>query len=369
MVAPLTVTKSPALPRGFSLAQGEVARAVHLSPLGLAGRGAPVQGWEVLLRGGTSVRAGTVTSVEVGRADVLAWAREAGETIYTHVRRRMAAVEGLRPAFAGLSLDRPRVMGILNATPDSFSDGGRHFAVEDAVRGGVAMLEAGAEILDVGGESTRPGSEAVAPDEEIRRVVPVIRALAERGALISIDTRHAAVMEAAVAAGAAIINDVTALTGEAASLPTAARLGVPVILMHIQGEPKTMQADPRYAFAPTDVFDWLEERVGACLAAGIARADLCVDPGIGFGKTVEHNAQILKRLGLLHGLGCAVLLGISRKTFIGKVSRDEPPPARLAGSLAAAVLGAGQGVQILRVHDVAETCQALAVARAVEMVS
>lgn len=365
MAVPLTVTKSPALPRGFSLGQGDVARAVHLSPLGLAARGAPVQGWEVLLRTGPE----TVACVDAGRAEVLAWAREAGETVYTHVRRRMAAVEGQRPPFAGLSMDRPRIMGILNATPDSFSDGGRHFAVEDAVRGGLAMLEAGADILDVGGESTRPGSEEVSAEEEIRRVVPVIRALAERGAVISIDTRHAAVMEAAVAAGAAIINDVTALTNEPASLPTAARLGVPVILMHIQGEPKTMQADPRYAFAPTDVFDWLEARVEACLAAGIARADLCVDPGIGFGKTVEHNAQILKRLGMLHGLGCPVLLGISRKSFIARVSRDEPATERLPGSLAAAVMGAGQGMHILRVHDVPETAQALAVVRTVETVS
>ncbi|MGC2854455.1 dihydropteroate synthase [Novispirillum sp. DQ9] len=342
-----------------------MARDVHLAPLGVAARGAPVPGWEVLLRTGPDA----VTSVDCGRADVLAWARDCGETVHAHVRRRMATVEAPRPAFAGLSMDRPRVMGILNATPDSFSDGGRHFAVDDAVRGGLAMLEAGADILDVGGESTRPGSEEVLPEEEIRRVVPVIRALAERGALVSIDTRHAAVMEAAVAAGAAIINDVTALTGEPASLPTAARLGVPVILMHIQGEPRTMQADPRYSFAPLDVFDWLEARVEACLAAGIARADLCVDPGIGFGKTVEHNAQILKRLGLLHGLGCPVLLGISRKIFIARVSRGEPPLERLPGSLAAAVMGAERGMHILRVHDVAETVQALAVVRAVEMVS
>lgn len=365
MVQPLTVTKSPALPRGFSLAQDAVVHAVHLSPLGLPARGQAVQGWEVLLH----ISPSEVVAVETGRAEVLAWAREAGETVHTHVRRRMAAIEGLRADFAGLSMDRPRVMGILNATPDSFSDGGRHFAVEDAVRGGVAMLEAGADILDIGGESTRPGSEEVPPEEEIRRVVPVIRALAERGALISIDTRHAAVMEAAVAAGAAIINDVTALTNEPASLPTAVRLGVPVILMHIQGQPKTMQADPQYGFSPVDVFDWLEERVEACLAAGIARSDLCVDPGIGFGKTVEHNAQILKRLGMLHGLGCPVLLGISRKTFIGKVSRGEPPVDRVPGSLAAAVMGAGQGMHILRVHDVPETLQALAVARAVETVS
>lgn len=365
MADSVTVMKSPALPRGFSLAPEAVARAVHLVPAGCGAQGNAVAVWEVLVR--TAPEA--VTSVEVSRAELMAWARDGGEILTAHVKRRLAAVERQRPTFAGLSMDRPRIMGILNATPDSFSDGGRHLAVEDAVRSGVAMLEAGADILDVGGESTRPGSDPVAPDEEIRRVVPIIRALAERGTVVSIDTRHAAVMEAAVAAGAAIINDVTALTQEAASLPTAARLGVPVILMHIQGQPKTMQADPTYGFAPIDVFDWLEARVEACLAAGIPRSDICVDPGIGFGKTVVHNAQILKRLGMLHGLGCPVLLGVSRKSFIAKLSRGEGPTERLAGSLAAAVGGVRQGVQILRVHDVAETAQAVAVAHAVETVS
>lgn len=359
-----TVTKSPALARGFSHAPEAVAGAVHLVPQGMAARGHPVAAWEVIVRDAPDA----FTATDVARADLMAWARDGGETLTAHVTRRLAMVEGVRPPFAGLTMDRPRIMGILNATPDSFSDGGRHFAPDDAVRAGLAMLDAGVDILDIGGESTRPGSDPVAVDEEIRRVVPVIRALAEKGARVSIDTRQPAVMEAAVAAGAAIINDVTALTQDASSLPTAARLGVPVILMHMQGQPKTMQAAPTYGFAPTDIFDWLEQRVEACLAAGIARADICVDPGLGFGKTTTHNAQILKRLGLFHGLGCPVLLGISRKSFIGGVSRGEPASARLPGSLAAAVLGVGQGVQVLRVHDVAETAQALAVMQAVETV-
>ncbi|MFA7430942.1 MAG: dihydropteroate synthase [Rhodospirillaceae bacterium] len=360
-----TLTESPALRRGFSPEPETIVRAVYLNPLGLGGRGRPVAAWEVILR--TASDAFTTTAV--GRAELLEWGRAGGEPLTAHVKRRMAAVEGVRPEFAGLSMDRPRIMGILNTTPDSFSDGGRHFAVEDAVRSGLAMLDAGADLLDVGGESTRPGSDPVPLDEELRRVVPVIRALAERGARVSVDTRQPSVMEAAVAAGAAIINDITALTQDATSLPTAVRLGVPVMLMHMQGQPKTMQASPCYAFAPVDVFDWLEQRVEACLAAGIARSDICVDPGVGFGKSVDHNAQIVKRLGMFHGLGCPVLLGMSRKSFIGGASRGEPPADRLAGSLAGAVLGAAQGVQFIRVHDVAETAQALAVVRAVETVS
>lgn len=195
-------------------------------------------------------------------------------------------------------------------------------------------------------------------------MVPVIRALAEKGARISIDTRNAATMEAALDAGARIVNDVTALTGDPRSLAVVAEAGVPVVLMHMQGQPQTMQADPTYALAPIDVFDYLSERVEACLRAGMSRETICVDPGMGFGKTVTQNAQILKRLGLFHGLGCPILFGNSRKTFIAKVSRGEPPKQRGPGSVASAILAADQGVQILRVHDVAETAQALAVWRA-----
>lgn len=358
-----TLTKSPALVRGFSrsLSPDVAARAVYLNPLGgVAGRGEAIPAFEVLVR----TAPGRVLTTRAERSAVLAWAREEGETVCHAVRRRMAALEGERKPFAGLAMDRPAVMGILNVTPDSFSDGGDHFDPSAAVAAGRAMMEAGADIIDVGGESTRPGAEPVAPAEEAARVVPVIRALAQAGARVSIDTRHAQVMGAAVEAGAAIINDVTALTGDPDSLDVAARSGVPVVVMHMQGEPQTMQAAPTYGMAPLDVFDYLEARVAACMAAGIAREDICVDPGLGFGKTVTHNAQILQRLGLYHGLGCPVLLGISRKSFIGKVSRDEPPKERLAGSVAAAVLGVERGVQIVRVHDVAETAQAFAVYRA-----
>jgi dihydropteroate synthase len=250
-------------------------------------------------------------------------------------------------------------MGVINVTPDSFSDGGRYARPEQAIAHGRALQEAGADILDVGGESTRPGAAPVPRQEEIDRTVPVVEALAREGALVSIDTRHAAVMRAALGAGARIVNDVTALTGEAESLSVAAASDAALVLMHMRGEPRTMQQEPRYDDAPLDVYDFLAERLAACGAAGIAPERIALDPGIGFGKTVAHNVQILADLALYHGLGCALLLGVSRKSFIGKLSRDEGPDSRLPGSLAAALNGLAAGVQILRVHDVAETAQAV----------
>jgi len=268
--------------------------------------------------------------------------------------------------FAGLALDRPLLMGVINVTPDSFSDGGDALRAEDAIARGRALVDAGADILDVGGESTRPGAEPVSAEDETARVLPVVAALSQMGARVSIDTRRARVMAAAVAAGARIINDVTALTGDPESLGLAAKAGVPVILMHMQGEPGTMQANPRYNDVVAEVRDYLAARIEACAAAGIARDRIAIDPGIGFGKTVEHNLSLLKHLDRLADLGCPVVLGVSRKSFIGKLSRGEPPWARLAGSLAAALASVTRGACILRVHDVAETGQALAVWRAIE---
>ncbi|MBY0431020.1 MAG: dihydropteroate synthase, partial [Rhodospirillales bacterium] len=293
--------------------------------------------------------------------EVLAWAQDEGEAVAETVFRLIHRIGGKRPALAGLDLDRPLVMGIINCTPDSFSDGGDCNTPDSAFARGMAMLEAGADILDIGGESTRPGAEAVLPEQEAARVVPVIRALAGKGAVISIDTRHALVMRAALAAGAKIINDVTALTGDALSLTVAAESGAPVILMHMRGDPRTMQDQPTYDYAPLDVHDYLSRRIAACEAAGIPRAKIMADPGIGFGKTVEHNLQILFRLGLLHGLGCGILLGVSRKSFIARLCKDEAPKERLPGSLASALAGIAQGAQVVRVHDVAETVQAVRV--------
>lgn len=268
--------------------------------------------------------------------------------------------------FAGLSLDKPRIFGIINVTPDSFSDGGEALAVADALDKGRAMIAAGADILDVGGESTRPGAEAVSAEEEIARVVPVVKALSETGARVSIDTRRAVVMKAAIEAGATIINDITALTGDPDSMRVAAESGLPVVLMHMRGEPGTMQDNPQYQDAARDVCEYLKDRVRACEAAGMKRGLIAVDPGIGFGKTVNHNLEILARLDLYRDFGCPVLLGASRKSFIAKISCAEEPKDRVAGSLAAVLAAARQGVRLFRAHDVAETRQALAVWQAIE---
>lgn len=261
--------------------------------------------------------------------------------------------------FAGVSLAEPVLMGVLNVTPDSFSDGGR-FAGHTAVTRGVALAEAGASVVDVGGESTRPGAEPVSVAEEIARVVPVVRSLADRGICVSIDTRHVPVMAAALDAGARIVNDVTALQAPGA-VDLVARTGASAILMHMRGEPRTMQDSPTYGWAPRDVFDFLEGRVAACMAAGVTLNRLAVDPGIGFGKDDTHNAQILKHLYLYGNIGCALVVGASRKSFIGRMSRGEGPHERLPGSIAAALYAVANGAHVLRVHDVAETRQALAV--------
>jgi dihydropteroate synthase len=257
-------------------------------------------------------------------------------------------------------------MGILNITPDSFSDGGDVADPTVAIGTGIAMRDAGAAILDVGGESTRPGSDPVSIEEELRRVIPVICGLAAAGGIVSVDTRHAAVMRAAIDAGTRIVNDVTALTGDRESLAVVAGSSVSVVLMHMQGEPGTMQDNPQYADAAVDVFDYLKKRVDACERAGIARGNVAVDPGIGFGKTLDHNLRILSQLDLYRDFGCPLLIGLSRKSFIGKLGQGEPPKARLPGSLAAALSAFRQGVRLFRVHDVAETVQAFRVWQAVE---
>jgi dihydropteroate synthase len=263
--------------------------------------------------------------------------------------------------FAGLDLGRPLVMGVVNVTPDSFSDGGDHADTENAIAHSFRLAADGADILDIGGESTRPGAAPVSIDEELSRILPVIEALADAGLTVSVDTRHAAVMTAALSAGASIVNDVTALTGDADSMGVVAEKDVPVILMHMQGEPGTMQDNPSYADAAMDVRQYLSARIDACVAAGIDKERIAIDPGIGFGKTLEHNLDILGRLHLLSELDCPVVLGVSRKSFIGKITDVKDPKQRLGGSLAAALAGIDQGANILRVHDVAETVQALAV--------
>ena len=261
-------------------------------------------------------------------------------------------------------LDQPQVAGILNLTPDSFSDGGRFEGGGAAAAAGVAMAAAGAAVIDVGGESTRPGAQPVWEGDEIARVVPAIELLAAAGTAVSIDTRKAAVMEAALGAGAAMVNDVSGLCWDERSAAVVARAGCPIVLMHHQGTPETMQKAPHYDRPVLlAVYDWLEERIAAAESAGIARERIVVDPGIGFGKTVQHNLEVLNGLSLLHGLGCPVMLGASRKRTIGALAGEAPADRRLAGSIALALKGAEQGVQLLRVHDVEETVQALKVWR------
>jgi dihydropteroate synthase len=304
-------------------------------------------------------------SVTAPIAQLDTWIAGAGARFARRAREQLACLAAPRAAWAGFALDRPIVMGVVNVTPDSFSDGGQCFEPDAAVAHGRALLEAGADILDVGGESTRPGAAGLAPGEEIRRVEPVVRALAGAGAVVTIDTRHSAVMEAALAAGARIVNDVSALTHDPESLPVVARHRASVVLMHMRGEPRTMQRDPVYDSALIEVLEYLAARIAACAAAGIPRDSIAIDPGIGFGKLVPHNLELLAAIGAFHALGCAIVLGVSRKSTIARLSRGEPPEARLPGSLAAALSAVQQGVQILRVHDVAETRQALAIWRAI----
>jgi dihydropteroate synthase len=266
-----------------------------------------------------------------------------------------------RPPLAGLSLDRPRIMGIVNVTPDSFSDGGDHATVETAADHGRRLRAEGADILDIGGESTRPGAETVPVEEELARVLPVIAALRDVGAPLSLDTRKPEVMKAGAEAGAAILNDVSGLTYAPDSVTTAAQTGLPVIIMHAQGDPKTMQVNPSYRDVALEVYDFLEERIAAAAAAGIPRERIVADPGIGFGKTLDHNLALFASMSLFHGLGVPLLVGASRKGLINEVAGAVHPKERVPGSLAAALAMAHQGVQIVRVHDVAATRQALSV--------
>ncbi len=361
----------PALPETVS-----ASTRIYLRPLGLIA-GAPAEcllatGQAVPLAGGRFAfgacqvlfREGPrITGAIAPMDEIAAWSESLGGPVGERIgalRQRLCAP---RRGPGGAHLARPLVMGIVNVTPDSFSDGGEHFGVAAAVKHADRLAADGADILDIGGESVRPGAAPVAAAEERQRVLPVVEALAAAGTgpALSIDTRHAEVMEAALAAGATIVNDITALSGDGRSLEVAAAGADAVVLMHMRGEPATMNVDPAYGNAPLDIYDYLEDRVEACVAAGIGRGRLIVDPGIGFGKKATHNLAILASLTLYHGIGCPILLGISRKGLAGEEDRERPPKERLPGSLAAALAALDQGVHILRVHDVAETRQALAV--------
>jgi dihydropteroate synthase len=350
-------------------------RAIYVRPVGIfpapAG-GDSEEAWSGLPLAGQPLRFAAVEIVEREGARVTRRSASVGDAFERDWGRHnlqasalMEAITAPRPRLAGLALDAPRLMGIVNVTPDSFSDGGRFSATQAAIDHALRLAEEGADILDIGGESTRPGADYVPVEEEIARVMPVIEGLRPRTrALISIDTRKSQVMRHAAGAGADILNDVSALTHDPESLGVAVASGLPVILMHAQGDPKTMNDNPHYTDVVLDVFDFLEARIDVCVAAGIPRGKLVADPGIGFGKHLHHNVAVMGNLALYHALGVPILLGASRKKLIDHISDAPQPQDRLPGSLAAALSGAAQGVQIMRMHDVAATRQALAVWRA-----
>lgn len=259
-------------------------------------------------------------------------------------------------------------MGVVNVTPDSFSDGGKFIDTDKAIAHALKLEAEGADILDIGGESTRPGAKKITLEEEQARVLPVIKGLKDAGvkALISVDTRNSDTMQKAIEFGADIVNDISGLTYDSESMYVVNTAQIPVILMHMKGTPETMQAKPEYDDVISEIFDYLRARIEACTSAGIRADNIIADPGIGFGKTLEDNLKILKNLNKFHDLKCPVLLGASRKTFIEKICPNTPPEDRLAGSITAALQGLAQGVQIFRVHDVAETKQAFAVWQAMQ---
>jgi dihydropteroate synthase len=261
--------------------------------------------------------------------------------------------------WAGLSLDRPRVMGILNVTPDSFSDGGQRMSPQAAIAAGLAMAKAGADIIDVGGESTRPGAEPVPSDLEMERVLPAVRALSAAGLIVSIDTRHADTMREAVAAGARIVNDVSALVDDPRSAGVVAELDCPVVLMHRRGDSATMNARAVYQDVVAEVRAELSIRIEAAIQAGVQPRQIAIDPGIGFAKQAIHSVEVLRRLSDLGSLGYPILVGASRKSFIGRLSGESQADRRLGGSLAAGLFAVLRGASILRVHDVGDTVQAL----------
>jgi dihydropteroate synthase len=302
---------------------------------------------QVIERGG-----GTISRRIVAYPEARAW------------RDQLALIEARRPDFAGLAMNRPKLMGIVNVTPDSFSDGGQLANASAAVAHGARLASEGADILDIGGESTRPGSDLVPAEAELARILPVIEALTEQGHCISVDTRKAQVMRETAVAGARIINDVSALSYDPEGVSTAAALGLPVVLMHAQGDPKTMQNNPVYDDVTLDVFDMLNARIAHCETAGIPRRRIAVDPGIGFGKTFHHNLTLLNELALFHGLGVVLLVGLSRKAFTGALTGEKKAADRVFGSVGGAIQAVLNGAHILRIHDVKPTRQALAVALA-----
>tara|TARA_R110002110_G_scaffold85816_4_gene223722 strand:- start:56773 stop:57864 length:1092 start_codon:yes stop_codon:yes gene_type:complete len=356
------------------------AGRLRLMPLGLVSGGAAIalceSGDGLALAGGPFVftharitGADAPGDAALSVADLLRWATQAARDGNEGPAESVARISQPRADFAGLTLSgkgaRPRIMGVCNVTPDSFSDGGDHAAPAQAIAFARELAGAGADIIDVGGESTRPGADPVAERVEIERVLPVIEGLVAHDVPVSIDTRRAGVMRAAIDAGVVLVNDVSGLSDDPDALSVVAAANVPVVLMHMQGQPENMQDDPSYTDVVHDVYDALAGRIDACLDAGMAPDCIAIDPGFGFGKTVAHNLELLTHLAQFHGLGCPIVVGLSRKSFIGALTGEKTPSARVTGSVAAALKALDQGAQIVRVHDVAETRQAFDVWRAV----
>jgi dihydropteroate synthase len=369
---PLPTTRSTVVPeakrrpatklylRPLAVLSREAARQALAAGFGLPlGRAGAFLACELSCRG-----SGSLEQKVLPTAELRAWAAARGSAFEQALERQLARLANPAPmprlsSCAANAATGPSIMGVINVTPDSFSDGGRFLDPGAAIAHGERLHDEGADILDVGGESTRPGAAPVPAEEEIRRVVPVVRALAGAGRPVSIDTRKAVVMRAALDAGAAMINDISALRHDPDSLAIAGASGAPVILMHSRGEPATMQHRPHYERVSLDIFDHFEQRIQLWESAGFARSRLLLDPGIGFGKTLDHNLEILQRLDLYRSLGLPLVLGVSRKSFVARICGDLQETERLPGSLAAALFGLAHGISLLRVHDVGATRQAV----------
>jgi dihydropteroate synthase len=364
----------PSLPTGLAPALEAGGLRLYLKPVGLEPAappashplaGGPLSFSQCELLWREVARPGEVKRCRTSVDALEAWARGEGAAVARWLDGVLKRLTQPRPGLGDLSFELPSLMGVLNVTPDSFSDGGAFLDPATAIAHGCRMMEAGAAIVDVGGESTRPRSGGTPVEDELARVVPVVSALAAAGLFVSIDTRRARVMANALDAGARLVNDVSALTADADSAALIAARSVPIVLMHMRGEPATMHLKTDYAHVALDVYDELGARLDTCAAAGIAATRIVLDPGLGFAKTSAQNAQVMAELALYHGLGCALAVGASRKGLVSAVKRGSTPQERLPASLAAALLALDQGVQLLRVHDVAETAQALSVWRAV----
>ncbi len=320
--------------------------------------------WEIILNDSRNMKNYLISEEQLDE-----WTKQQQPLVQSYIDKHKKIFKNKTFRYAGLTQETPFIIGIVNVTPDSFSDGGDFLSPNEAIRKGLALMGEGADIIDIGGESTRPGAKEVSVAEELKRVIPVVEGLASAGAIVSVDTRHSIVMEAAIAAGAKIINDISALNDDEKSIEVIKKYpDTFVILMHKQGQPYNMQQNYQYNNVVMDVYHYLLKRIHYCEAYGIDRERIAVDPGIGFGKSVQHNLSLMGRLSLLKGYGCPVMLGASRKSFIAAVSRNVPPKERISGSIAATLWSVRQGAGLLRVHDVRETKQALDVWQSIQNV-